>query len=61
MPPLLLPSKDESFSESSFGIIRLGYEGLSKKEIVERLPVQESRGYEVFNECFKAVKEFLKN
>ena len=48
MPPLLLPSKDESFSESSFGIIRLGYEGLSKKDFIELLPVQKSRGYEVF-------------
>jgi hypothetical protein len=48
MPPLLLPSKDESFSESSFGIIMLGYESLSKKDFIELLPVQKSRGYEVF-------------
>ena len=59
MPPLLLPSKDESFSESSFGIIMLGYESLSKKDFIELLPVQKSRGYEVFSECFKRIPEEL--
>ncbi len=42
-------------------IIRLGYEGLSKKDIIERLPVQKSRGYELYNECRKLVEDFLRN
>jgi len=41
-------------------IIKLGYEGLSKKEIVERLPVHKSRGYELYNECRKVVEDYLR-
>ena len=42
-------------------IIRLGYEGLSKKEIIDRLPVQKSRGYELYNECRRLVEDYLRN
>jgi len=42
-------------------IIRLGYEGLSKKEMVERLPVQKSRGYELYNECRRLVEDYLRD
>lgn len=42
-------------------IIRLGYEGLRKKEIIDRLPVQKSRGYELYNECRRLVEDYLRN
>lgn len=42
-------------------IIRLGYQGLSRKEIIAQLPVKKSQAYQLFNECKKQVEEYLKN
>ena len=41
-------------------IIRLGYSGMSRKDIVQQLPVQKSQGYQIFKDCQKAVEEYLK-
>lgn len=42
-------------------IIRLGYDGLSRKEIIQRLPMKKSQAYQTFNNCRKTVEEFLKD
>ena len=42
-------------------IIRLGYSGMSRKDIIEQLPVQKSQGYQLFKDCRKAVEDYLKD
>ncbi len=40
-------------------IIRSLYQGLGRKEILEKLRVRKSRGYQLFNECMKEAKKIL--
>ena len=42
-------------------IIRMGIDGLDRKQIIERLPVQKSQGYQIYNDCKRVVEEYLKN
>lgn len=41
-------------------IIRLGYGGLDRKEIIRQLPMKKSRAYEAYSDCRKAAEDFLK-
>ena len=54
----------EDFSEKCpryADIVRLGYSGMSRKDIIEQLPVQKSQGYQLFKECRKAIEDYLKD
>lgn len=42
-------------------IVRLGYDGLDKKEILQQLPMKKSQAYQTYNDCRKATEDFLKN
>ena len=42
-------------------IIRMGIDGLDRKQIIERLPVKKSQGYQIYNDCKRVVEEYLKN
>ena len=42
-------------------IIRLSYDGLDKKKILQQLPMKKSQAYQTYKGCRKAVEEFLKN
>ncbi len=41
-------------------VIRMGLDGLDRKQIIERLPVKKSQGYQIYNDCQKAVEAYLK-
>ena len=41
-------------------IIRMGIEGLDRKQIIERLPVKKSQGYQLYNDCKRMVEEYLR-
>ncbi len=41
-------------------IIRLGYQGLDRKEIVDALPVRKSQGYEVYRRCRETVERWTR-
>ena len=41
-------------------IVRLGYQGMPKKEILQQLPVRKSQAYRIYNDCRKYVEEYLK-
>ncbi len=40
-------------------VISLGYEGFSRKEIVEVLPVKRSQAYDLYAQTYKLACEFL--
>ena len=40
-------------------VVRLGYQGLGRKEIVEGLPVKKSQGYEVYKKCREEAERWL--
>lgn len=40
-------------------VVRLGYQGIGRKEIVEGLPVKKSQGYEVYKKCREEVERWL--
>ena len=40
-------------------IVRLGYQGLGRKEIVDSLPVRKSQGYEVYKRCREEAERWL--
>ena len=42
-------------------IVRLSFDGLDKKEILQRLPMKKSQAYQTYKNCRKAVEDFLKN
>ena len=42
-------------------IIRMGIDGLDRKQIIERLPVKKSQRYQIYNDCKRVVEEYLKN
>ena len=41
-------------------IIRLGYQGLTRKEIAESLPVKKSQAYEMIRKCREEAERFLR-
>ena len=49
----------ESINPIMADIVSMGYDGLEKKEIVQRLGVKSSRGYELCAKAEKLVREFL--
>lgn len=60
----LLDDLLEDFSEKCphyADIVRLGYSGMSRKDIIQQLPVQKSQGYQIFKNCQKAVEDYLMN
>ena len=43
------------------GLEAMGIDGLDRKQIIERLPVKKSQGYQIYNDCKRVVEEYLKN
>ena len=41
-------------------IVRMGLQGLKKKEIIVRLPIRKSQAYRLISECDKAAKDCLR-
>lgn len=41
-------------------VVRLGYEGLDRKEIVDLLPVKKSQAYEVYRRCREEAEKWLR-
>ena len=39
----------------------MGIDGLDRKQIIERLPVKKSQGYQIYNDCKRVIEEYLKN
>ena len=42
-------------------IVRLGMQGLKKKEIIERMPIKKSQAYQLISECEKAARDHLRD
>ena len=42
-------------------IVRLGMQGLKKKEIIECLPIKKSQAYQLISECEKAARDHLRD
>jgi len=40
-------------------VIRLGYRGLDRKEVVDRLPVRKSRRYDLYRRCMEEAEGWL--
>ena len=41
-------------------IVRMGLQGLKKKEIIVRLPIRKSQAYQLISECEKAARDYLR-
>lgn len=41
-------------------IVRIGLQGLKKKEIIVRLPIRKSQAYRLVSECEKAARDYLR-
>ena len=42
-------------------MIRMGYSGLERKEIIGTLPLKKSQAYDLFRKCREEAEKFLKN
>lgn len=51
-----LEKKNELYRD----VIRLGYQGMDRKEIADALPVKKSRAYDVIRKCRVEAEEWLK-
>ena len=50
----------ESKCPQSAEIVRLGFAGLERKEIVQRMPQQKTQAYDAYNKCRRDVERFLR-